>query len=122
MGSPPVSEPTSTEATWREIGHQVDSISQLAKSEESPGKFYAALIERLVAALAAQGGAIWTRDGSGKLQQECLVNPPHPWICSGQTGESSHGDLVSNVLASGQPRLVPPQWKPSPSDPTANPT
>jgi len=120
--SPPVPESPSTEATWREIHQAVDSIAQLARSEESPSRFYAALIERLVSALAAQGGAIWTWDGGGKLRQECLVNAPHPWICSDQGGVPSHSDLVEHVLRTDQPRLVPPQWKASAGNTIANPT
>ncbi len=130
--SPPAAKTESTEATWREIDQVIESIAKLAKSEESPGRFYAVLMEQIVSGLAALGGAVWTRDADGKLRQECLVNPPHPWICNDQPDVPRHGDLVRRVLESGEPRLVPPTtmrtWCPRPSadpegaPPTANPT
>ena len=106
--SPPAAKTESTEATWREIDQVIESIAKLAKSEESPGRFYAVLMEQIVSGLAALGGAVWTRDADGKLRQECLVNPPHPWICNDQPDVPRHGDLVRRVLESGEPRLVPP--------------
>jgi multidrug efflux pump subunit AcrA (membrane-fusion protein) len=120
--APPPHDQDSIDATWREIDEVVAWIAQLAKEEEAPQKFYAATLERLVSALAAHGGAIWTRGANGDIQQQCLLNPPDPWICEDQSHLPRHADLVRRVFESGQPRLISPQWKPSASDPIANPT
>ena len=128
MDSPSAPQSGSVEATWREIDQVVDSIAQLAKAEESPRKFYATLLERLLAALAAQGGAIWIQAAKGQLRPECLVGPPHPWLsvdggpahCT--QGGPRHSDVVAGVLKSGQPRLIGPQRQASATDPIANPT
>jgi biotin carboxyl carrier protein len=120
--SPPASISGSIEATWREIDQVVDGIAQLAKTEESPRKFYAALLERLIAALVAQGGAIWSVAASGQLRQECLVSPPHPWLGEDGGDPPRHSDVIGLVLKSGQPRLIGPQRQASAADPVANPT
>ncbi len=120
--SPTVPESGSVEAAWREIDQVVDALAQLAKSEESPHKFYAALLEQLIAALAAQGGAIWTVAADGRLQQECLVSPPHPWLDEDRGDPPRHGDVIGYVLKSGRPRIVGPQRQATAADPVANPT
>jgi multidrug efflux pump subunit AcrA (membrane-fusion protein) len=118
----PTTKPTSTDATWRELDEVIEEIAQLAKSEESPGRFYSALLERLVSALAAEGGAIWTRDSGGQVEQQCLVNPPRLLNGEDLNGSPGHKDLIEGVLSSGLPQVVPPQRKASPGDPTGNPT
>jgi multidrug efflux pump subunit AcrA (membrane-fusion protein) len=111
-----------TQTAWRELDDVIDGIARLARSEESPARFYTLLLERIASALAATGGAIWTQDAEGQLQQECLANPPAPWSCENLKDIPGHDKLVECILASGEPRLVPPQRRPSSGDPTANPT
>jgi multidrug efflux pump subunit AcrA (membrane-fusion protein) len=119
---PSAPEPQLTEATWRELDDVIDAIARLARSEESPNRFYSSLLERIISALSAAGGAIWTRDAGGNLLQECLVNPPQPWSCQNLNEIAGHGELIERVAASGEPRLFPPGRKSSPADPAANPT
>ena len=106
----------------RELDDVIDAIARLARSEDSPGRFYPALLEQIVSALAAVGGAIWTLGTEGNLQQECLVNPPKPWSCGSLNEAAGHGELIERAVASGEPRLLPPQRKASPGDPWANPS
>ena len=119
---PSAPEPQLNEAAWRELDDVIDEIARLARSEESPARFYPLLLERIASALAALGGAIWTRDAEGQLQQQCLANPPAPWSCDNLQEIPGHDQLIDRILASGEPRLVPPQRRPSPGDPMANPT
>lgn len=119
--SPSAPESGSVDATWREIDQVVDSIAQLARSEESPRKFYTALLEHLIAAMAAQGGAVWIQTANDQLRQECLIGPPHPWLAE-DCGEPRHSEVIGVVLKSGRPRLVGPQREASAADPIANPT
>ncbi len=115
-------EPHLTETAWRELDDVIDGIARLARSEESSARFYPLLLERIASALAAAGGAIWTRNAEGRLRQECLANPPAPWSCDNLQDMPGHDELIEGILASGEPRLVSPQRRPSPGDPTTNPT
>jgi len=111
-----------TDATWRDLDDVIDAIAKLARSEESAARFYPLLLTQVISALAATGGAVWTRNADGNLQQECLVNPPQPWTCASLNEIPGHADLIEGVIASGEPELLPPQRKPPPGDPSANPT
>jgi multidrug efflux pump subunit AcrA (membrane-fusion protein) len=100
----------------------IEGIAKLAPTEESPGRFYPALLEKLISALAADGGVIWTRDAQGGLKQECLVNPPDLWSGQDVVEAAAHQRLVETVLATGEPQLIPPNRKPAPGEKLANPT
>jgi biotin carboxyl carrier protein len=119
---PAAPEIPATEAAWHDLDDVIETIAKLAKSEQSPAGFYPALLERLISALAAEGGAIWARDADGKLRQEIVVNPPESLSCDGLEEGNWHGALVERVMATGRPQLVPPHRKPSPGDPWANQT
>ncbi len=119
---PAATEIPSNDATWHDLDAVIETIAKLAKSEESPARFYSALLERVISALAAEGGAIWTRDAGGKLQRRCEVNSPVA-LSDGERDEAAgHGGVIERVMASGRPQLIPPHRKPSAGDPTANPT
>ena len=65
--------------TWREIERLVGEVSALASRDSSPEDFYRGLLTRAVQALAARGGAIWTRSEDGRfrlLHQIQLVLTP----------------------------------------------
>ena len=118
-------EPLSTEAAWGDLDDVIGSLAKLAKSEDSPARFYPALLERLISALAAEGGAIWTPDPDGNLQPQCLVNPPQPWTSHDLSEAPGHRGLIESVIAAGSPQLIPPRRKPSPvpgAAGSANPT
>src|SRR4029434_9025932 len=56
------------EKTKQQIRGLVSEIAQLSKSDMGPEEFYAAFLQRVVQALAAVGGAVWTL-GEGKKPQ-----------------------------------------------------
>jgi multidrug efflux pump subunit AcrA (membrane-fusion protein) len=72
--------------------------------------------------MAAEGGAIWTRDVDGSVRQLCLVNPPDALSCNGLDEGTWHADLIAGVMVASRPQLVQPHRKPSPGNPSANPT
>ncbi len=102
-------EPQLTDATWRDLDDVIDAIAKLARSEESAARFYPSLLTQVISALAATGGAVWTRNADGNLQQEWLANPPQPWTCENLNEIPGHADLIERVIASGEPELLPPQ-------------
>jgi biotin carboxyl carrier protein len=119
---PAAHEISATEATWHDLDDVIETIARLARSEESTGRFYPALLERLVSALAAEGGAIWTRDADGKLQPQSFANPPAAYSCGDKDADFARAAMIERVMSAGRPQLIPPHRKPSPGDPSANPT
>ena len=53
-------EPELVDQTRQQIRGLVHEIESLSRSEASPEEFYQGFLHRVVAALAAIGGAVWT--------------------------------------------------------------
>src|SRR6266496_2492352 len=53
-----------------EIHALVQEVSQLAAQDISPAEFYGGFLSRIVSAMAAVGGAVWTRADGGQLRVE----------------------------------------------------
>ena len=62
------------ERAKREIQGLVHEIAELSRSEISPAEFYDAMLNKVVAALAAPGGAVWTVSDAGGLQLAYQIN------------------------------------------------
>ena len=56
------------EQTKQQIRGLVSEIAQLSKSDLSPQEYYAAFMQRIVSALAAMGGAVWTATDDQQLE------------------------------------------------------
>src|SRR5688500_2638893 len=52
----------------QEIRVLVQEVAQLAQSELSPDEFYAAFLPRVVSAMGAIGGVVWSIGESGRLR------------------------------------------------------
>ena len=65
-------DPGLLEQTKTQIRKLVAEIAELAESDIQPNEFYGEFLNRVVAAVAASGGALWLLDGRGgiKLQQQ----------------------------------------------------
>lgn len=96
------------EQTKQQIRGLVGEISQLAKSDLSPQEFYSAFLQRVVQALAAVGGAIWTLGEGGRLEKMCQINLSETLLDPQSDETAQHMRLLQAVMASGEPRLVPP--------------
>ena len=68
-------DPELVEQTKQQIRNLVREIAQISKSEIAPVEFYDAVLSRIVTALAAVGGAIWTVAESGQLMLEYRDQP-----------------------------------------------
>ncbi len=78
-------DPDLVEQTKQQIRGLVREIAQLTKSELAPLEFYDALLNRVVAALAAVGGAVWTLV-DGRLELQYQIN-----LRDARLGESEEG-------------------------------
>src|SRR5260370_30318152 len=67
-------DPELIDQTRQQLRKLVSEIEGLSRSEISHGEFYEGFLHRVVAALAAIGGAIWTRDDGGRLKLSYQMN------------------------------------------------
>ena len=92
----------------REIQGLVQEIAALSRSEVDPSDFYDALLNKVVAALAAIGGAVWMLDETGGLQLEYQINLRESGLAGNAVGQAQHGRLLQQVLDGGDGTLISP--------------
>jgi hypothetical protein len=54
--------------TWQELEDVFSALGQLARSPAAPHEYYRTVLDQSVRALAAAGGVVWLRAGSGVMQ------------------------------------------------------
>jgi hypothetical protein len=96
------------ERAKREIQGLVQEISELSRSEIAPADFYDAMLNKVVAALAAPGGAVWTLADGGGLQLAYQINLRETGLIDNPIGQAQHGRLLHQVLAGSEGALVAP--------------
>lgn len=116
------------EQTKLQIRSLVAEIARLSKSEVSPEEFYGEFLPRVVSALAAVGGAVWTLNPEGQLALQYQVNLQEAHLRDSQESQAQHARLLYKALGSTEGLLVPPHSGPGQGDqldteaPAANPT
>ena len=101
--------PDLIEQTRQQIRTQVNEIAQLAKSELSPGEFYAEFLPRVVTSLAASGGVVWTLNEQGQLTVAYQVNYQESGLPRRSREEQiQHLILLHKVMTEGDGAIVPP--------------
>jgi hypothetical protein len=110
------------EQTKQQIRALVGEIAQLSKSDLSSEEFYAAFLQRVVSALAAVGGAVWTLGEGGRLQKECQINLSETLSDPQSDDAIRHLKLLQAVMARGEPQLIPPGAAAQDPEAGANPT
>ncbi len=114
------------EETRRQIQSLVAEISQLARQNLAPGQFYEQFLHRVVSALAAIGGVIWTAGENGQLALQYQLNLQQTGLLADEEKQKSHSRLLYKLLntpdvVAGNGALVPPHSG-SGNDEAANPT
>lgn len=114
-------QPEAVEQTRQQIRGLVREIETMARSEITPEEFYEGFLHRVVAALAAIGGAVWTFDDDGQLTLSAHINLAETGLVEKPDDQQRHGKLLRKILNGGQDALVQPQYVSSEDD-VANPT
>ncbi len=91
-----------------EIHALVNEIADLSRSDVSADEFYDALLNRVVQALAAIGGAVWTLGETGGLRLQYHINLPATGLIESEAAQQQHGRLLTQVLREEQGMLVAP--------------
>lgn len=102
-------DPAAVETARHEINALASEIAALARGSVSPDEFYPAFLERLVAALAAVGGAVWLAGEGGQFELACQVNLDQTHLDQRPEGRTRHQRLVEQSMAAGRAVLVPPR-------------
>src|SRR5271157_2619783 len=114
------------EQTRRQIQTLIGEISQLSRQNLSPVQFYEQFLNRVVSALAAIGGVIWTSGENGQLALQYQLNLQQTGLLEDEEKQKSHSRLLYKLLnnpdvAGGNGVLVPPHSGFG-DDEAANPT
>jgi RND family efflux transporter MFP subunit len=115
-------DPHLIEQTKQQIRGLVVEIAQLAKQEVNAREFYGAFLDRVVSALAAAGGAVWTLGDAGSLELQYQINFRETRLAENQPSLQRHGMLLQKTMASGDGALVAPHSGEGDGDQPGNPT
>jgi multidrug efflux pump subunit AcrA (membrane-fusion protein) len=114
-------EPELVDQTRQQIRGLVSEIEGLARAQVAPEEFYHGFLHRVVAALAAIGGAVWTLDEEGRLTLGAQINLAETKLHESEEDQQRHGKLLRRFLTSGQGGVVQPRYV-NAEDDSANPT
>lgn len=96
------------EQTKQQIRGLVGEIVQLSKSDLGPEQYYPAVLQRIVQALAAVGGAVWVKEEGKGLQLVYQINLSETLKDVQSEDGVRHQRLVEYIAGSNQPQLIPP--------------
>ncbi|HET6880203.1 MAG TPA: HlyD family efflux transporter periplasmic adaptor subunit [Pirellulales bacterium] len=115
-------DPQLIEQTKQQIRGLVVEIAQLAKQQVDAREFYGAFLDRVVSALAAVGGAVWTLGDAGSLELQYQINFRETRLADNQQNLQRHGMLLQKTMAGGEGLLVAPHSGEGDGDQAGNPT
>lgn len=115
-------DPHLIEQTKQQIRGLVVEIAQLAKQDVNAREFYGAFLDRVVSALAAAGGAVWTLGDAGALELQYQINFRETRLADNQQSLQRHGMLLQKTMAGGEGALVAPHSGEGDGNEPGNPT
>ncbi len=117
-------DPELIEQTKQQIRSLVVEIAQLAKEDVAPEEFYGQFLDRVVSALAATGGAVWTVNDDGRLALQYQINLQQTKLRDDEQSQAQHGRLLYKALGENRGMIVPPHSGAGEddTDQAANPT
>ena len=110
------------EKTKQQIRGLVQEIAQLSRSDLEPDQYYAEVMHRIVTALAAIGGAVWTINNERQLRLDYQINLKQDLLDPQSEEAQRHVRLLQQVISSGEAKLVPPLSGAGDSESAGNPT
>ncbi len=120
MSSAPSDE--NVEQTKRRIRNLVNEITELSKSDVKAGEYYPAVLQKIIAALAAEGGAIWIIDPDGAMRLAHQIQLDAELMQAERQEAKQHGRLLSRLISQGRAELIPPNSGSGEPDGEGNPT
>jgi hypothetical protein len=115
-------DPSLIEQTKQQIRALVAEIAQLAKQDISPEEFYGEFLTRVVSALAAVGGAVWTTNDQGQLALQYQINLQETRLRESEEAQVQHSRLLYKTLSSTEAVILPPHSSSGGDEEAGNPT
>ncbi len=115
-------DPELIDQTRQQLRSLVHEIEGLSRSEVSPGEFYEGFLTRVVSALAAVGGAVWTVEDGGGLKLSYHMNLQQARLGDDEEDQQRHGRLLHKVATDGEGLLVQPNSGSGENGAASNPT
>ncbi len=106
MSSTPSQE--TVEQTKQQIRGLINEIAELSRSDREADEYYPAVLQRIVDALAAVGGAIWLIDETGTLRLCYQIKVNQNLLQAENEDSMRHGRLLARLFSRAQSELVPP--------------
>lgn len=110
------------EQTKQQIRVLVHEIAQLSKSDLAPEQYYTEFLQRVVASLAAVGGAVWRPGEGGHLNLAYQIKLSETLLDKESPDSQRHLRLLQHVMQTGEGKLVPPESGGTDVNQAANPT
>jgi multidrug efflux pump subunit AcrA (membrane-fusion protein) len=100
-------DPELVEQTKAQIRELVNEIADLAQQEIPEAEFYDGFLNRVILALAANGGVVWDVS-SGRLEVAAQVNLRESGLLASEDAQLAHGRLLRKVITGNDAMLVEP--------------
>lgn len=114
------------EEARRQVGKLAEEIAQIADRDLTPTDFFGEFLQRVMTAIAAPAGAVWTRTQQGNLQLQYQINMRQVGIDRNDQARQMHDELLRQSAAKAQPALIMPHSSIGPAEgnfaPPGNPT
>jgi Biotin-lipoyl like len=101
-------DPGLLEQTKTQIRKLVAEIAELAESDIQPNEFYMEFLNRVVAAVAASGGALWLLDGRGGIKMQHQLEFRLTGLMDGRVRTQPHDALLGCMIQASQATIIPP--------------
>src|SRR5207302_11008546 len=82
--------------------------AELAESDIQPPEFHVEFLNRVVAAVAASGGALWLLDGRGSLKLQHQLEFRQTGLLENRQRAQPHDGLLACMMQASGPQIVPP--------------
>jgi multidrug efflux pump subunit AcrA (membrane-fusion protein) len=100
-------DPELVEQTKQQIRELVNEIADLTQQDIPEKEFYNGFLDRVVTALAANGGVVWDVS-SGRIEVSAEVGLRESGLLASEDAQLAHGRMLRKIIVGGEATLVDP--------------